>query len=138
MSTVVTAPFPAYQNLPIEPQFYQPSRFVISAITLGQTTTVTTSVNHNYVVGQLCRLLIPNGYGATQLNEQTGYVASIPAPNQVILTLVSNNSNAFINAALLQQPQILAVGDVNTGVTNTIVTDQGTAVLGAFINISPN
>ena len=44
-------PTPAYNNPPIEPQFYQPSRFVISAISNGNPTTVTTSEENNYVVG---------------------------------------------------------------------------------------
>ena len=86
LNTVLSPPIPPYSNPPIQPQFYQPGRFVISNITLGQTTTVTvlpTSFNTvstplNYVVGQLVRLLIPNGYGCTQLNNIPAYVLSIP------------------------------------------------------------
>ena len=58
-NSVISYPTPPYQNPPIEPQFYQPSAFVISAITLGPQTTITTTVNNNYVIGQLCRLIIP-------------------------------------------------------------------------------
>lgn len=134
---VISYPIPLYSNVPIQPQFYRPSRFVISGVVLGNSTTVTTSVNHNYVIGQHVRLLIPVGYGCTQLNDKDGYVDSIPAPNQVVVTINSLQANAFINASLKQQPQILAIGDVNTGSTN----DHGpyrikSYIPGSFINIS--
>lgn len=135
---LLNGPQPPYNNPPIAPQYYQPSRFIISALSIGTTTTVTTSVSNNYVVGQKCRLLIPNGYGCTQLNEQTGIVIDIPADNQVIINLNSQYANIFINAGLLQKPQIVAIGDVNTGAINNhgrFYTK--TFIPGSFINISP-
>lgn len=135
---LIFGPVPPYNNPPIEPQFFQPSVFFISAITLGQTTTVTTTVNNNYVIGQECRLIIPNGYGSRGLNEQTGFVISIPAANQVVLNINSIGIDPFINAGLPTQAQIVAVGDVNSG----IISSTGRVLLttnipGAFINISP-
>jgi hypothetical protein len=92
-------PVALFNNLPIEIQFYQPSQFTISNVTLGTTTIVTTSVNNNYVVGQLVRLLIPPGYGCTQLNELSGYVISLPGANQVEVSINSSkNVNAFISS----------------------------------------
>ena len=136
---LLNGPIPPYNNPNIEPQNYEPSRFVISALILGGTTLVTTSTNHNYVIGQECRLIIPNGYGCRQLNEITGLVDSIPNPNQVVLLINSSGGDPFIAAVLRQQPQILAIGDINTGATN----NQGrkysyTTIPGAFQNISPN
>lgn len=137
-NTVISFPTPPYSNPPIEPQFFKPSQFVISALTTGLNTTVTTSVNNNYVIGQECRLLIPKGYGCTQLNGLTGFVVSIPASNQVVLNINSTNSNAFIAASLPQQPQIVAIGDVNTGQTNANGLNSNlTFIPGAFQNISP-
>jgi len=137
-SRIVTSPTPPYQNPPITPQYYQPSRFVISALSIGTTTTVTTSVSNNYVIGQQCRLLIPNGYGSTQLNEMIGIVIAKPAANQVIINLNSQYANIFINAALSQQPQIVAIADVNTGAINANgPRATSTIIPGSFINISP-
>lgn len=137
-SSVVTQPTPAYQNPPIEPQFFQPSRFVIIALSLGETTTVTTGVDNNYVIGQLVRLIIPIGYGSRELTGQTGYVIQIPASNQVVLNINSKNVNAFINASLLQVPQIIAIGDVNSGIiSSTGSRNVMITVPGAFVNISP-
>ncbi len=136
---LLNGPIPPYNNLPIEAQNYEPSRFVISALSLGITTLITTSVNHNYVIGNLCRLIIPKGYGCTQLNETQGYVASIPNSNQVELLLNSSGGDPFFAASLRQQPQILGIGDINQGVTNSNGRrSTGTAIPGSFINISPN
>jgi len=131
-------PTSAYQNPPIEPQNYQPSQFFISAVSLGINTTVTTTVNHNYVIGQLVRLLIPYGYGCRQLNQQEGYVLSIPAANQVLISLDSSkNVDNFTNPGYRQQPQIVAVGDVNTGIISSIGTNIPTTnIPGAFIDVS--
>jgi len=132
-------PVPYGTNFPINAQYYQPSRFVISNITLGETTTVTTTDNINYVVGQLCRLLIPPSYGCYQLNEVDGYVISIPAANQVVLDIDSSkNVNAFHSSSATTVPQILAIGDVNTGIISTTGRNiPSTNIPGAFINISP-
>ena len=131
-------PVPAWNNPPIQPQNYQPSQFFIYGINLGPLTTVTTTVNNNYVIGQLVRLLIPNGYGCTQLDEQTAYVVSVPTLNSVVLDLDSSqNVNQFISASLSQQPQIVAVGDINTGIiSSTGANIQFESIPGAFVNIS--
>jgi hypothetical protein len=135
---LVTGPIPPYSNPQIEPQFFEPSQFFISSLTTGITTLVTTTVNHNYVIGQEVRLLIPKGYGSTQLNECTGLVIGIPMPNQVTLTTNSQQANQFINANLLQKPQIIAIGDVNTGAINAEGRDFTlTYIPGSFLNISP-
>ena len=131
-------PIAVYNNLPIEPQNYQPSQFFISAITLGQSTTITTTVNNNYVVGQEVRLLIPPSFGSYQLNEQTGFIISIPASDQFVLNIDSSmNVNAFINSSSTTQAQCVAMGDLNTGQTNTGRTNNITYIPGSFINISP-
>jgi hypothetical protein len=135
---LIFGPIPAFQNVPIMPQYYKPRRFVISGISIGQTTIVTTSVNQDYVIGQQVRLLIPYRYGSTLLNQQTGYVISIPSPNQVEVNIYSVGVDPFINAGLPTQAQILAIGDINTGAIN----NQGrvnnlTFIPGSFIDISP-
>ncbi len=144
-NTVISYPIPAYANVPIEPQFYQPRVFIISAIALGVTTTVTTTVNHDYVIAQQIRLLIPNRYGSRGLNERTGYVIEIPAANQVVIDIDSNGIDPFIPSPTFLPfesktlPQIIAIGDLNFGIissTGRIVPS--TNIPGSFINISPN
>lgn len=142
--TVISYPIPPYSNVPIEPQFYQPRRFVISAISLGTTTTVTTTQDMDYVIGQLVRLIIPPTFGTRQLNEQQGYVIAIPADNQVTLDINSQGFDSFVNSSATTKAQILAIGDINSGYQSStgrsIPTVNGNtqiSIPGSFINISP-
>lgn len=137
---LIFGPIAPENNPPINPQYYLPSVFYITTLSFGDETTVTTSVPMNYVIGQLIRLLIPFPYGAQILNEQQGYVTSIPAPNQVVVSINSMQSDPFIASPVYgpTPPQIVAVGDVNTGTINlTGRSPTGTFVPGSFIDISP-
>ena len=135
----ITGPIPPYNNPPIESQYFQPSQFFISNISLGINTTITTTANMNYVIGQSVRLLIPPLSGCRQLNEITGNVIAIPASNQVVLNIDSSmNVDAFKTSTSPQQPQIIAIGDVNTGAINANgPSNTQTFINGSFINISP-
>ena len=137
----MTGPHPPYSNVPIAPQYFQPSQYFISEIEEGNTTIVTTTVNHNYVIGQEIRLLISQPYGARQLNNKTGFVLSIPAANQVVLSINSTLTNAFIASPTFpgnSPPQIVAIGDVNTGVINaSIIATPAPTIPGSFQNTSP-
>lgn len=136
----VIGPIAPQNNPPINPQFYVPRMFFISNLTLGVTTLVTTSVDHNYVIGQLVRLLISPFYGSYQLNEQQGYVLSIPSADQVVVEINSLNANTFISSPSYgpTKPQIVPVGDANSGVINNQGRlSTGTFIPGSFINISP-
>jgi len=135
----IVGPVPFGTNFPIESDNFQPSQFTISAITLGETTTVTTSSDNNFVVGQNVRLLIPTQCGSRPLNESQGIVISKPASNQVIIDIPSLGMNSFIAAAASDQiqPQILPIGDINSGQINSSGRISNiTYVNGSFINIS--
>jgi hypothetical protein len=135
---VISYPIPAYQNVAIEPQFYSPSRFVISAITLGKTTTITTMLDNNYTIGQECRLIIPPSFGCRELNQATGYVISIPSADQVVLDIYSAGGNPYIASSATTPAQILAIGDINSGqINNSGNMNTTTYINGSFINISP-
>ncbi len=93
----------------------------------------------DYVIGQLVKLEIPKGYGCVQLNGFYGYVESIPYPNEVILNIDSSLPifNEFISFNGRTKPQIIAVGDINSG----IISHHGRNIYpnhfpGAFLNIS--
>lgn len=138
LTGVVSYPIPAYSNVPIEPQFYAPSRFEIEDITKGQSTIVTTTEDHNYVIGQLVRITIPAAYGMYQINENQGVVVSIPSSTQVELQIDSSFYDTYISATDLNVPQILATGDYNYGIISTNGRVVGsTNIPGSFINISP-
>lgn len=136
---VISYPIPPFQNLPIHAEFYQPSRFVISGVTLGQTTIITTTEDMNYVIGQQIRLLIPASFGCVQLNNILGFVVTLPATNQVEVNIDSSvGVNAFIaSSSLTQSAQIVAIGDVNLGYISTTGRNIPLVTIpGSFINIS--
>jgi hypothetical protein len=139
---IISFPTPAFQNLPITAQFYQPSVFVISAITFGIFTTITTTTDMNFVIGQQIRLNIPGNYGSYELNQQTGFVISIPASNQVEVNINSQNVSPFVMTPLLNNsqnalPQIAAIGNVNLGYTSSTGSNIPLVTIpGSFINIS--
>jgi len=136
--TVISYPIPAYQNLPIESDWYEPSRFVISAVTRGDTTTVTTSVAHNYVIGQQVRFIIPPSFGIRQLNERQGYVISVPSTTQVVVDIDSKLMDAYTSSSATTVAQILAIGDINSGAINSNGrSDNQTYINGSFLDISP-
>ena len=148
--SVISGPIAPYSNVAVNPQFYKPRQYFISTMTLGVTTTVTTTDNHDYVVGQLVRILIPKIYSlnslgvqfviptCTDLNETQSYVISIPASNQVLLDLDSSKSNLFVSSSQPTQPQILAIGDINLGNINASGNlNTSTTIPGSYQNISP-
>lgn len=135
--TVISYPAPLYANLPIQPEFYKPNFFLISAIVLGQQTVITTSVNHNFVIGQQVRLIIPPTFGTRQLNEKSAIVIALPASNQVTLDIPSIGMDAFVNSSTTTKAQILPIGDVNSGQINgNGVNSNLEYIPGSFQNIS--
>lgn len=154
-TSVRNGPQAPENNPPIEPQWFQPSVFPITAIAFGTSTTVTTGkafgVSNNYVIGQLVRFHIPLTYGAQQLNGQFGYVTSIPGANQVVVAInTTKGYNAFVPSPSYgpTPPQITAIGDINSGPINGTpipinsaptnqTIEQQTFINGSFINISP-
>ena len=136
-------PLPSLIIPPIEPQYFQPWSFYISNITLGVTTTVTVIVpvvtQLNYVVGQQVRLLVPQQSGCRQINRKTGYILSVSLPNQVVIDINSLGSDPFISQSTPNQPQISAIGDINSGALNSAGNlSTSVSIQGSFQNISPN
>lgn len=127
------------RNPPLNPQYYNPSQFFISAVTLGITTTITVTGSINFTVGQEIRLLIPTSFGCRQLNGVTGFVLSVPSSTQVVTSINSSqNVDPFIASSATTQPQILPIGDINSGQINSSGRINNlTYINGSFINVSP-
>ena len=134
-----SGPIALYRNVPIQSQFYAPRTYVISDIQLGQTTIVDTVVENDYVIGQMVRLIIPQGYGCTQLNEVSAYVIGQSISGIILDLDTSRNVNQFIQANLPTQAHVLAIADINSGAINGLGNKNvSTSIPGAFVNISPN
>lgn len=152
------------------PDLYVPGDSFISALTLGATTTVTTTAPSNFQIGQEVAFRIPTIWGTQQLNSLPnvlipgspiyGYVVSITNSTTFVVNINSSAYTAFNSNQLFASfrgeffPQVLAVGDVNTGGTQISAGSQlypsptiyngfgtaltstinGPAILGAYIN----
>lgn len=161
------SPTGAFVRQVLYPWLYEPGVNYISAITTGATTTVTTTNNHNFVVGQEIAFRIPSAYGTTGLNSLPNnttpgspvyyYVTSITSNTVFVCNAVSTGFTAFnsnqtvASVPGLQLPQVLAVGDVNSGgvaysggalypspvfptFSGGASTINGPAISGAFVN----
>jgi hypothetical protein len=103
-----------------------------ATVPVGQTWISTTN-NHNFVVGQEVGFRIPSAYGTTQLNELPNntipgspvyyYVTQVLSNTSFAVGLNSTGFTAFgTNQTVAQMvgqslPQVVAVGDVNSGGT---------------------
>ena len=158
------------------PFLYLPEDNVVTAVTTGTTTTITTTMYHNFEIGQEIAFRIPGiaanaaFWGPTQLNSLPdvlipgspiyGYVISVTDNWTFVCNINSTGFTAFTNNSTmtaatlpgLSYPQVLSVGDVNTGgnlITSTsslypppqfptstsrVGTINGPAIRGAFVN----
>ncbi len=151
------------------PALYVPGTAFISAITTGATTAVTTTAPHNFQVGQEVAFRVPTAWGTYQLNSLPnvlipgspiyGFVTAVGSSTTLTININSsaytafNSNQPYLSYPGEQFPQIVAVGDANTGFgantvgplspsptvyngfsTSATSTINGPAVLGAYIN----
>lgn len=149
------------------PYLYEPGVAYIEALTLSSTTTVVTTTYHNFEVGQEVAFRIPPSWGPSQLNSQPnlltpgqpvyGFVQSITDNYTFVVNINSTGYTAFTtnqpvaSVPGLTPPQVLAVGDVNTGgnlynggvlypspqfptSSSRVASINGPAIRGAYVN----
>ena len=112
------------------PDLYLPNDNFISALTLGATTTVSTTAQHQMQVGQEVAFRIPAAWGTIQLNSLPnliipgspiyGYVVSVTDVQNYVVNINSTgytafNSNQPFASSGRTFSQVVAVGDVNSG-----------------------
>ena len=163
------SPSGAFVKKVLYPYLYVPGVSFVEAVTTGSTTTIVTTDNHNLVVGQEVAFRIPATWGITQLNSlpnvlipgspKYGYVISVTDARTVVVNIDStaftayNSNQTVASVPGLSFPQMIAVGDVNTGGVQIssgsplypspkflqesgayVSTINGPAIQGAFVN----
>jgi hypothetical protein len=162
------SPSGAYVRKILYPYLYAPGTAFIEAITTGTTTTVVTTAPHNFVVGQEIAFRVPKAWGTVELNSLPDvtipgspiyyYVTSVTNATTFVCNANSTNATAFntnqtvASVPGLSFPQVVAVGDINTGGfqysgttlypppytvltgTTQIPTINGPAIQGAYFN----
>lgn len=158
------SPTGAYVKQVLYPWLYAPGVAFIEAITTGTTTTVVTTSPNNFVVGQEIAFRIPASWGTVQANSLPNiltpgkpsyhYVLSVTNSTTFVCSMNSTGYTAFntnqtvASVPGLSFPQVVAVGDVNTGgvqissgsalypppQVNSVNTINGPAIQGSFVN----
>lgn len=109
---------------------YLPLNVLISSISTGNTTAITTSSAHYYVVGQLVRFHIAKPYGMRELDERLAYVTSVPTSTSFEIDVNSVGFSAFVPSPTYPgnvPAQVSPVGDRNNSTS-------GLTISGAFYN----
>lgn len=89
MSSVIY--YPGYSQVQVHDNLLVKT---ISSITNADPMVVTTSDNHNYVLGMMVTFLIPAQFGMVQLNNIIGQVINV-TPNTLTINLNSTNFSVF-------------------------------------------
>ena len=85
--------------LAIESPTYQAAMRIINALTLAGNATVTTSFDHDYLVGLIVRLLIPSEFGMIEANNLVGTILSVPGSDSFVVDINTRGFDAFVLAS---------------------------------------
>ena len=96
---------------------YMPAMRVIAGISNGFPATVTTTVNHGYIVGTIVRLDIAPTGGMLQANQMTGTILSVPTLTTFTLSIDTTNFDTFVVPSVFppgyNDSQCTPVGEIN-------------------------
>lgn len=120
---------------------YIPYTCNIIAVNNGQTTTVTTDVNHGFIVGNTVQFNIPKQWGERQLDGLKGTVLAITA-NTITVNIDSLLFDVFSTPTVtlptvIDPAQVLPVGDYNTGCLATDILNPPLQIPGTYRNTYP-
>lgn len=110
----------AYSSFPF-PTF-QPAMRNISAITNAFPCEVTTTINHQYIVGTIVRLYIPFADGMQQANQLTGTILSVPTTTTFTLDIDTRLFDVFSIPIGVSPHVNVSANVVPVGESNDILT----------------
>jgi hypothetical protein len=100
------------------PQLIEPRSRAIVDLTIGASTTVKTSVDHGYAVGQYITLIVPVEFGSSEISGQSGRISAISSANEFVVEIDSSAASAFAYPASgsvpFTFPQAVVAGDQTT------------------------
>jgi hypothetical protein len=100
---------------------FQPAMRIVTAITLSNPASVTTSFPHNYNSGIILRIDIPPGYGMQQINQQVGTITVTGATTfniSIDTTFYDALTTPTTYREMAQLPQCVPIGEINPLLTN--------------------
>lgn len=109
--------------LAIAQPIYQPAMRIINSITQANNAVVTTSFAHDYRSGDIVRIIIPSGYGMTQLNDQQSEI-TVTGDTTFTLNIDTSDYDAFVVPATFplsyQHAQVVPIGEINSTLLSAV------------------
>ena len=109
--------------LAVQNPTYKPSMRIISAITNANPAVVTTTFDHNYISGTICRLIIPAGYGILQANELFGEI-TVTGSDTFTINIDTSTFGAYTTPVTFpesyQYAQVVPIGENNSILTAAV------------------
>lgn len=103
--------------LAVQNPTYKPSMRVISAITNANPAAVTTTFDHGYISGTICRLIIPKGYGILEANELFGEI-TVTGTDTFTIDIDTSTFGTYTTPASFpdsyQYAQVVPIGEINS------------------------
>jgi hypothetical protein len=82
-----------YRKIQYNDKYKPRSRYIVGITTA--TSTITTSIDHGYTVGEKVRLTIPEGFGTMELNGKAVTITSVPTASTFVVDIVMTGFTAF-------------------------------------------
>lgn len=102
---------------------YMPAMRIISSITKGTITIVTTTFSHGYKTGLIVRLDIPLGFGMQQINQQFAPI-TVTGTTTFTMPINSTNYDAFSPSAVYpesaQYGQVVPMAEQSSILTQAV------------------
>lgn len=118
-----------YQRVPFDARYYPRNR-IITSISQATSAVIVMSVTHGFTVGQLVRIIVPVGFGMTQLNGQLATITAInTTTNSITINVDTTSYTTFAfptsaNAALgVTFAQVVPVGEAATSPYQNLLDD---------------
>jgi len=107
---------------------YLPVMRIVVGITNASSPTVTTSIDHEYLSGEIVRLIVPFNWGMTQMNGKVGEI-TVLSPTTFSIDINSTDFDTFVVPTPNDQypfpAQVIPIGERNdmiTAATRNILT----------------
>lgn len=105
------------------PQYYvstqtvfMPRMSLIAAITQAEIATVTTTLAHGLLSGEIVRVIVPPGFGMEQINQQTGTIV-VTSPTTFTIDINTTFYDPYViptpNPHLAACGQIIPIAEIN-------------------------
>lgn len=102
---------------------YQPAMRVIANITNAVIATITTTFDHQYIVGLKVRIDVPPSGGMIQANQLVGTILTIPTLTTFTIDIDTTTFDAFVLPSgnlPYQDSQVVPIGEINELLTGAV------------------